>query len=547
MATSSYRAVVPNMGDKELEEGERFHRVERKRRNVPTGRGKGYPDGKGYPGRPRSRTPPRRTTGSGNGSAAGGKGYPRPRSRTPPRRQAPRKIGSSRDRERWFHEGKCLLCGSKNHQRRQCALWDESQYKAAEAGRASTTTARGTVRPLPPPPAGTATRAGPSTATKRQRSEGSTSGVTPEAKRLASARPVPWGQKKVHIRHKDMRSLKREENEELEHKMNTWAIVAATRGDNFPQIDEWRWRIHSVEVKVPTASDAMALAAFLLEKGFLVESEERFEASRVILHHYSGCLSETMKSVNDDGLKILIEMQRIKRKYDGRFEFLRRITDLQKGTLIELVVEEKLVESFAKDGNALRIGTSGLVVFEDRTAPRKSAKVEQELEETKMLLQELEEKQKTLQRQVDAQKAAEAEKEARESLGLFDLGNQETDGESQTQSTDGMQSTEAGTSEADGGEAGKVTSDPTALSKMQMGNLRQKLEEIKKSNLEIVNGGKGKVTSQPTAKKTVEEVLAEMRAAGTNETIRDMGRAQTGATAMETDQEGDKGAKSKEV
>jgi hypothetical protein len=124
-----------------------------------------------------------------------------------------------------------------------------------------------------------------------------------------------------------------------------------------------------------------------------------------------------MKSVNDDGLKILIEMQRIKRKYDGRFEFLRRITDLQKGTLIELVVEEKLVESFAKDGNALRIGTSGLVVFEDRTAPKKSAKAEQELEETKKLLQELEERQKTLQRQVDAQKAAEAEKEARESLG----------------------------------------------------------------------------------------------------------------------------------
>jgi hypothetical protein len=369
----------------------------------------------------------------------------------------------------------------------------------------------------------------------------------PGRKRLASARLVPWGQKKVHIRHKDARSLKREENEELEHKMNTWAIVAATRGDNFPQIDEWRWRIHSVEVKVPTASDAMALAAFLSEKGFLVESEERFEASRVILHHYSGCLSETMKSVNDDGLKILIEMQRIKRKYDGRFEFLRRITDLHKGTLIEIVVEEKLVESFEKDGNALRIGTSGLVVFEDRTAPKKSAKAEQELEETKKLLQELEERQKTLQRQVDAQKAAEAEKEARESLGLFDLGNQESDGESQTQSTDGMQSTEAVTSETDGGEVGKVTSDPTALSKMQVGHLRQKLEEIKKSNLEIVNGGKGKVTSQPTAKKTVEEVLAEMRAAGTNETIRDMGRAQTGATAMETDQEGDKGAKSKEV
>jgi hypothetical protein len=399
------------------------------------------------------------------------------------------------------------------------------------------------VRPLPPPPARTAPKAGPSTATKRQRSEGSASGVTPDAKRLASARQVPWGQKKVHIRHKDTRALKREENEELEHKMNTWAILAATRGDSFPQIDEWRWRIHSVEVKVPAASDAMALAAFLSEKGFLVESER----SRVILHHYSGCLSETMKTVNDDGIKILLEMQRIKRKYDGRFEFLRRITDLHKGSLIEIVVEEKLVESFAKDGNALRIGTSGLVVFEDRTAPKKSAKAEQELEETKKLLQELEERQKTLQRQVDAQKAAEAEKEARESFGLFDLGNQETDGESQTQSTDGMQSTEAGTSETDGGEVGKVISNPTALSKMQVVNLRQKLEEIKKSNLEIVNSGKGKVTSQSTAKKTVEEVLAEMRAAGTNETIRDMGRAQTGATAMETDQEGDKGAKSKEV
>jgi hypothetical protein len=227
------------------------------------------------------------------------------------------------------------------------------------------------------------------------------------------------------------------------------------------------------------------LGAFLTEKGFLVESEEQFEASRVVLHHYSGCLSETMKSVNDDGLKILIEMQRIKRKYDGRFEFLRRITDLQRGSLIEIVVEEKLVESFAKDGNTLRIGTSGLVVFEDRTAPKKSAKAEQELEETKRLLRELEEKQKTLQRQVDAQKAAEAEKEALESFGLFDLGNQETDGESQTKSTDGTQSSEAGTSAADGGEVGKVTSDPTALSKMVVENLRQKLKKSRKVILKL--------------------------------------------------------------
>jgi hypothetical protein len=46
----------------------------------------------------------------------------------------------------------------------------------------------------------------------------------------------------------------------------------------------------------------------------------------------------------------------------------------------------------------------------------------------------------------------------------------------------------------------------------------------------------------------MEEVLAEMRAIGTNETIKDLDKAYTaGASAMDTDQGGDKGAKSKEV
>jgi hypothetical protein len=82
-------------------------------------------------------------------------------------------------------------------------------------------------------------------------------------------------------------------------------------------------------VKVPTASDTMAMGAFLMEKGFLVESKEHFKKSRVILHHYLGCLCKTMKLVNDDKLKVLIEMQCIKCGYNGRFKFLRRITDLQ--------------------------------------------------------------------------------------------------------------------------------------------------------------------------------------------------------------------------
>jgi hypothetical protein len=46
-SSSSLRARVPQLDDKDLEDGERFHRVERKRRSAGTGRGKGYPDGKG--------------------------------------------------------------------------------------------------------------------------------------------------------------------------------------------------------------------------------------------------------------------------------------------------------------------------------------------------------------------------------------------------------------------------------------------------------------------------------------------------------------------
>jgi ribosomal protein L20A (L18A) len=186
-------------------------------------------------------------------------------------------------------------------------------------------------------------------------------------------------------------------------------------------------------------------------------------------------------------------------------------------------VEEKLVESFEKDGNMLRIGMSGLVLIEDRTAPKKSARAKKELEATRRLLQELEEKQKTQQQQVDAQKAAEVEKEALENFGLFDMGNQEEGGKSQTELTDGMQLSKAGASTVDGSEGGKVISDPTAMSKQAVENLRKKLGEIKKGNLEITNAGKGKA-SQSIAKKLVEEVLAKMRAAGTNETIKDRDR-----------------------
>jgi hypothetical protein len=94
----------------------------------------------------------------------------------------------------------------------------------------------------------------------------------------------------------------------------------------------------------------------------------------------------------------------------------------------------------------------------------------------------------------------------------------------------------------------KVTFPPMATSKQPMENIQKKLKELRKGNLAIMNTGEGKVTSQSTSKKLVQEMLAEMRAIGTNDTIRDLDKAYTaGASAMDTVLEGNTGTKSKEV
>jgi hypothetical protein len=55
------------------------------------------------------------------------------------------------------------------------------------------------------------------------------------------------------------------------------------------------------------------------------------------------------------------------------------------------MVEEKLVESFKKDNNCLRLGMSGLVRFEDLMEGKRSFRAERELEEKRRPLLELEE------------------------------------------------------------------------------------------------------------------------------------------------------------
>jgi hypothetical protein len=68
---------------------------------------------------------------------------------------------------------------------------------------------------------------------KCQRLEGFSSSVPPEAKRVAVPRPTPWGQKTMHNRR---RALKRGENNNLEHKLNSWVILVDT-----PARAVWRW------------------------------------------------------------------------------------------------------------------------------------------------------------------------------------------------------------------------------------------------------------------------------------------------------------------
>jgi hypothetical protein len=78
---------------------------------------------------------------------------------------------------------------------------------------------------------------------------------------------VPWGQQEMHMRHSGSKALKKEENDKLEHKLSTWAIMAVTRGDGFPQINSWKWLIHRIEVKLLTSANAMNLTTFLRSKG----------------------------------------------------------------------------------------------------------------------------------------------------------------------------------------------------------------------------------------------------------------------------------------
>ena len=319
----------------------------------------------------------------------------------------------------------------------------------------------------------------------------------------------------MHIRHKDGKALKRGENDELEYKMNTWAVVAASRGEAFPLIDDWRWMVHSVEVKCPSMTEAKNLADFLKGKDYLVETHAEYEHSRVVLHHYIGCVSETMKMVNDDGFRALIEMERKRRKYDGRFEFFRRVTDLQRGALIELVVEEKLVECFETDGATLRLGTSGLVAFENRTAKKKAGREEKMLEETKRQLEELEARKIELQRTIANQEAAKQAEANTGGLEGLDLQETNEEAEAESKRTSGALSpTGSGTG---------------AESQFTAKEIQEWQEEAARV--------------QEAVRKEVEEALAKMQEAGTNANIRNIGKE----TEMEADQEVAQGAKAKTV
>jgi hypothetical protein len=484
MATSSGK--VPNFGDEELKEGEQFQKVEYKKR-CQTGQG-GSNQG-----------PTTKSTGRPVSQRAPESGDQR-RTRSPGR---PSRIGGAADKKRWYREGRCCLCGSASHKRWGCNLYDpakerygpydkDGNRRSREAPRGAAMSAR---RPLPPPPRPTPPQPRPA---KRGRPDGP-SGVTPDGKRTVRPPcPAPWGQQTLHVRHADGKPLKRDECCELEYKWNTWAVVAVTRGESFPLIDSWRWFVHSVEVKSPSRTEAENLAVFLQGKGYMVESQAQFEASKVILHHYVGCVSETMKKMNDEGVRILIEGERIRRKYEGRFEFFRKVADLQLGALIEIVVEEKLVDIFEKDGAVLRLGTSGLTKFEDRTEKKKARRTRTELEENTRQLEMLTARNEELQRQIAMEEAVQGAQQAQQSLAT--MGIQEKDG-------------------------GNVA-DPAAANAPAASTPKGGDEERTASGAQL----------------NVASHLAQMAAIGTNATIRNIG----GGAAMETDQEA-QGARAKEV
>jgi len=313
-------------------------------------------------------------------------------------------IGDRDEQRKWFKEGKCLLCGSRNHKRIDCGLFDKLRVRSdfgqrESARKKSSQRPKGTTSTSAPSKAGGGQVSG-SNDRKRQRS-GTESGVTPESKCATTRKPpvkadITWGQQTRIIHLTNGRPLKKGENDELELKLNKIFCEDAEKGNPSPLIDSWKWRFHSVEVKLPTYTNVCGLKELLTD--FLVETEEEFEKSRVVLHHLVGCVSEIMESMTDQGFSVLVERHKKTKGYEGRFEFHRQVTTLKTGgALIEIVVEESLMERFNNDGASIRLGTSGLVKFEDRTESRTTKKAEEEIEDVRKQLLVKDKERTTLQ------------------------------------------------------------------------------------------------------------------------------------------------------
>jgi hypothetical protein len=154
--------------------------------------------------------------------------------------------------------------------------------------------------------------------------------------------------------------ISQEESEALQKKLND-AIVG---GKIEVEIDSWLHNKSEVVVILPTPKDAKALEDFLKDE-FVIQAplhdQEGHAPVRLI-----ALVDHVTASISDQDLSKLVQRHKDRKGYDGRFQLAKKTLLPSGKARVELEIARELVEQFRKDGNKLRFGASGFVLFEDK-------------------------------------------------------------------------------------------------------------------------------------------------------------------------------------
>ena len=298
----------------------------------------------------------------------------------------------------WFKERLCLSCGM-DHQVKDCpelssreegyavlkAAWGCPADQRPRAGQGHRVLQGRVGRPktgasssgggnadggsegararVPPPP----TKAPEATKRARDTAPGSSSGLTPEAKKAKQFSEAAKAEFTLFVREKDGSALTEQRYMSLKSSF-AYFVEDMLSKDKDPPLCAGRWTHSRSVVKIPMAgeTDKLWMRCFL-DKAYLVQTEAEFNRSKgkIYVAYLRDRLEPELTGMRPDKLATFVRFYKRRMKIEGLFD-LKMAAKTPKGKAIHLVMDDKAEEVFVADGSRIPLAGAGWVKFEDR-------------------------------------------------------------------------------------------------------------------------------------------------------------------------------------